>query len=129
MPEGIVIALISLFSGGLATALLKILEKFLNKAKDESDYDSEIRTELRLDLDRRASELANLRDQISILTEEAQSWKVDYWALYEVFFQLKLMGQVMAQDSPELKTKIDLISAPHERQTKARHAELVEKDK
>ena len=118
-----VIALISLFSGGLATALLKILEKFLNKAKDESSEQSELRSELRIELDRKKEELTDLREELRLTESESQRWRTDYWALYEVFFQLKLMGQVMAQTSPEIKSRIDLITAPHERKLEERHGE------
>ena len=123
MPEAVVIALISLFSGGLATALLKILEKFLNKAKDESSEQSELRSELRIELDRKKEELTSEREESRVNQAEAERWRADYWALYEVFFQLKLMGQVMAQTSPEIKTRIDLITAPHERKLEERHGE------
>lgn len=115
MSEGILIAVIGLFSGGLSAALLKILEKFLGKAKEKSEADSGIRSELRLELDRKLDEVKALKVEMRDLEAQADKWRFDYWALFEVFFQLKIIGQLMAQSNPELKAQIDAIIAPHEK--------------
>ena len=117
MSEAIIIAIIGLFSGGVATGFLKILEKFLGKAKDKAEQDSGIRSELRLELDRKLAEVKQLKEEMRQLEAEADRWRVDYWTLFEVFFQLKVIGQLQAQSNPELKAKIDAILAPHEKKT------------
>lgn len=114
MSEAIIIALIAAFSGGFATGFLKILEKFLGKAKAKADADSGIRSELRLELDRKIKDVEALKAELRDLEKEVDKWRVDYWALYQVFFQLKLISQVIAQTDPDLKAKLDAILAPHE---------------
>ncbi|QLF83434.1 hypothetical protein SEA_NICEHOUSE_221 [Rhodococcus phage NiceHouse] len=112
MSEAVVIAIIGLFSGGLATALLKILEKFLGKAKEKAEADSGIRSELRLELDRKLEEVKALKDEMKVLEDAADKWRFDYWALFEVFYQLKMISQQIAD--PVLKQKIEAILATHE---------------
>lgn len=115
MSEALIISLIGVFSGAVATAFLKILERFLGRAKDKAEADSGIRSELRIELDRKLEEVKSLKLEMRNLEAEADRWRIDYWTLFEVFFQLKLIGQLMAQSNPELKTKIDAIVAPHEK--------------
>lgn len=109
MSEAIIIAIIGLFSGGLATALLKILEKFLGKAKEKAEADSGIRSELRLELDRKLDEIKSLKDEMKVLEDAADKWRFDYWSLFEVFYQLKMISQQITD--PILKQKIEEILA------------------
>lgn len=114
MSEGIIIALIGLFSGGLATAILKILEKYLGKEKAKQDHEADMRTELRVDLDRKIKELNCLRAELRDIETELNQWRIDYWHLYESFFQLKILCYQSADNNPKLKEKLNITVAPHE---------------
>ena len=69
---------------------------------------------MRLELDRKIEEAVKLRAEMRELEKEADKWRIDYWALYSVFFKLKLIGQVAAQSNPDLAEQIEAVLAPHE---------------
>lgn len=115
MSEGIVIAVIGVVSTAVATTLLEVVKKGLSKAKDQSDRDSGLRTELRQDLETRRQELIELKRELKALELESDKWRQDYWSLYSVFFQLKLIAIKFYQNDPELRMQIENILAPHEK--------------
>lgn len=116
MSEGIIIALIGLCSGGLSAALLKLLEKFLGRAKDKSESDLGMRSELRLELDRKNADNKQLNIEQDALEAEVDNWRRKYWELFESFMKLKLFARRLA-DTPEEEKGVDGYTAPHETNT------------
>lgn len=114
MSEAVLVSLIGLFSGSFGIGIFKIIEKFMGRSKERQEADSGLRVELRLDLDRRAVEIMNLKKEIQELEAAADKWRLDYWALFEIFFQIKMLTLQVALDNPHLKAQLESILAPHE---------------
>lgn len=115
MSEGIVIAVIGVVSTVAATTLLEVVKKGLSRAKDKSEQDSGLRTELRADLQTKRDELIELKKELRILEDESDKWRQDYWSLYAIFFRLKLIAIKLYQNDPDMREQIENILAPHER--------------
>ncbi|ASZ75004.1 hypothetical protein FDI69_gp182 [Rhodococcus phage Trina] len=115
MSDTVVVAVIGVVSTIAAGGLLEIVKKSLSKAKDKTDADSGLRSELRQDLETKRDELLALKKELKELEIESDKWRQDYWTLYALFFQLKLIATKLTQNDPELKQQIENILAPHER--------------
>lgn len=115
MSDAVVVAVIGVVSTIAAGGLLEIVKKSLSKAKDKTDADSGLRSELRQDLETKRDELLALKKELKELEIESDKWRQDYWTLYALFFQLKLIATKLTQNDPELKQQIENILAPHER--------------
>jgi hypothetical protein len=75
-----IIAILSALFGG---AGLKIVEKLLDKGKSNFDMATQLRSELRSDID-------GLRDRLQVVEDEAERWRTKYYDLYEAFMALKI---------------------------------------
>lgn len=115
ISEGIVIAVIGVVSTVAATTLLEVVKKGLSRAKDKSEQDSGLRTELRADLQTKRDELIELKKELRALEDESDKWRQDYWSLYAIFFRLKLIAIKLYQNDPVMREQIENILAPHER--------------
>lgn len=115
ISEGIVIAVIGVVSTVAATSVLEIVKRFLSRAKDKSEQDSGLRTELREDLSSKRTEIADMKRELKELEEESDRWRIDYWALFAVFFQLRLVAIKFYENDPTMRAQIEKILAPHEK--------------
>ncbi|WP_128970026.1 hypothetical protein [Rhodococcus opacus] len=89
MSEALLICLIGAFSGGLATACLKVLEHYLGKAKDKAEQDSGIRDELRIDLTRKNEEIKDLKKEVDLLESEVDELRAKYYSVLEENLRLR----------------------------------------
>ncbi len=115
MSDTVVVAVIGVVSTIAAGGLLEIVKKSLSKSKEKSDADTGLRAELREDLETKRAELNELKKELRQLEIDSDKWRQDYWTLYALFFQLKLIATKLTQNDPELKQQIENILAPHER--------------
>lgn len=123
-----IIAIISLFSGGAATILLKLLETFLGRKKEKLSYESDLRKELREELERKEDTISDLKKEFDNLQQEVARWRIDYWELFEAFYQLKILGISISDSRPDLKKQIDEIMIPHEKQFRRQNSETSKSD-
>lgn len=114
MSEALIIALTALGSGGGATIILSILNKWMGKKEEQADHDAEIRDELRTDLKRVHDEVVELRRELDQEEEESYKWKRKYWALFELFSKLKMLTLSLAQDNTAVQQSVNMMAAPHE---------------
>lgn len=77
--DAAVIALIGTIFGGVG---LKVVEHWLNRAKDKSDAEVERRAELR-------AELAGLKLELREAEQALDAWREKYFALLDQFIQVK----------------------------------------
>lgn len=82
-------ALIGLFSVIIGQTLVEILKKFLNRAKEQADAQLGMRDELRLEIQRREKELSELRIEAQQLEASRDNWRIDYFRIYEAFYELR----------------------------------------
>jgi len=75
------VALVGTLFGG---AGLKITESFLNRSKNQNDVATQIRQELRQDVQ-------SLRDEIKDLQDELDKWKGKYYDLLDQFYKKGLV--------------------------------------
>lgn len=97
----------------MATGFLKILEHRLGKAKEKLEQDSGIRSELRLELDRKLQENLQLKRELREQEQDADRWRVLYWRLYEIFINFKLIALSVNGLSQEIREKLSKIMPPH----------------
>ena len=65
----------------VSTAILKILEKILGRAKEKTETDMGLRNELREDIKRKNEELAAVHQELSDTERELDVWKAKYYDL------------------------------------------------
>lgn len=92
--------------------MLKLLEHWLGKAKARADADSGIRSELRLELDRKIAENLQLKKELREQEKEADYWRVVYWRLYEIFINFKLIALSVNGLTQEIREKLQKIVPP-----------------
>lgn len=114
MSEAVWISVIGLFSGGIGVGLLEILKHYVKRSDRKVEADQELRQELRLELDRKIAEIDALKQEMRKLEDAADKWRLDYWALFEIFFQIKMLSLQVAQTNPTLREQLEQITAPHE---------------
>lgn len=112
ISEAVVICLIGAFAGLVSTGFLKLLEKYLGRAKEKADADSGIRSELRLELDRKIAENLQLKKELREQEKEADYWRVVYWRLYEIFVNFKLIALSVNGLTQEIREKLQRIVPP-----------------
>lgn len=91
MSEGIVVAIIGLFSVIVSQTLAETLKKFFSKAKEKSDASTQFRDELRKEIDRRDQEINELRKEVRFLESDKDNWRIDYFKLYQAYFEMKAL--------------------------------------
>lgn len=114
MPETLVLILTILGSGGGATVILAVVNKWLGKREAKEDHDAEIRRELREDLAFSHAYVKELRSELDQEEEESYKWKRKYWALYELFGKLKMLTLSLAHNDTALQQSVNMMTAPHE---------------
>jgi len=92
MSEGIIIAIIGLFSVIISQTLAETLKKLFSKAKEKADVGTAFRDELRKEIDRKDEEIAELRKEVRFLEGDKDRWRVDYFKIYQAFFELKALA-------------------------------------
>jgi len=78
-----------LFSVLIGQTLVEVLKKFLNRAKEQADAQLGMRDELRLEIQRREKELSELREESRQLEASRDNWRIDYFKIYEAFYELR----------------------------------------
>lgn len=68
---------------------LKMIESFLNRGKEKVDLAAQIRDELREDIERYKSEVAEYKKEVRELNINVEDWKQKYYKLLEDQGKLK----------------------------------------
>jgi uncharacterized coiled-coil DUF342 family protein len=97
---------IPLEAGGMAIVggiVIKLLEKFMGKDKEDFDKNMALRNELREEIDR-------LYEKVEELTKQVDEWRTKYWEQVEELSTLKVENQslhIKLQGHEEQLRKID----------------------
>lgn len=103
-----IVALIGTVMGGVG---LKVVEHWLGKNKVKVDDASLMRTELRLEITNKSSEITALREEIKDLEVEVEKWRKEYYDLFlkysalETDLKLALHNIKMEAESAQLTTE------------------------
>jgi predicted nuclease with TOPRIM domain len=112
------IALVGTIFGGVG---LKVVERWLNRAKDKSDAAKEIRDELRSDMATYRAEILELKKETEKLDEQVILWQEKYFELRDKYSTLKALyedalRQIQAKANQTVRAAhdagIDLPPAP-----------------
>lgn len=68
---------------------LKVIEAYLNRGKEKVDLASQIRDELREDIERYKNEVSEYKREVKELTLSLEDWKKKYYDLLEGHGKLK----------------------------------------
>lgn len=104
-PE--ILLLIGTLFGG---AGLKIIERYMNKGKEQVDFASQIRDELRKDLERYQEEVESYKEEVKGYKQEVREWKDKYYTLLEDQGKLKDTNLDQQNQIGTLRTQIQNMS-------------------
>lgn len=114
--EAVIIAAIGAGATILAGLFLKLLEHFLGKAKSKADSDSGMRSELRLELERKYKEIAALKVDLAVAEQQADTWRSRYWNIYELFYKIRVAAIRLLAGAGVPTQEIEDYKAPHDPQ-------------
>lgn len=104
--EGVIIAIIGVFSVVLAQSISELVKKFLNRTAEKDTGNLGIRDELRLEIARKDKENELLRVENKELDAERDRWKMDYFKLYIAFVDIKTMVQDLLRRHPDANIEL-----------------------
>lgn len=81
--------IIALVTTGLAGVGLKLTDKISNRAKEKQSAATEIRQELRLQIEDLRQEITNLKQELDTAQDELDQWKSKYYELLDDFSKAK----------------------------------------
>lgn len=100
LPTELLIAIAT----AIGLLLGKLLDKFLARTKDQIDKDTSISSGLRQDLDRKETELANLKTELRVVDADMDLYRTAYWEIREKYSALRIYARQVLQTagwSPE----------------------------
>ena len=108
LPTELLIAIAT----AIGLLLGKVLDKFLARTKDQIDKDTSISSGLRQDLDRKETELANLKIELREIDTDMDLYRTAYWEIREKYSALRIYARQVLQTAGWSSENIDAAIPP-----------------